>query len=65
MDIEITQTCGVHGEVVEEGEIVEVDDATAKLLIGIGKAKPSIQTREPQIQHSDPSATHGDPGAEA
>jgi len=38
MQIEIKECCGVHGEIVEKGDVIEVDDPTAKMLVAIGKA---------------------------
>jgi len=70
MEIKITQTCGVHGEVVEKDEVVDVDDATAKTLIGMGKAEsaeapvpanPTIKTQDPGSQNQDPKITNSDP----
>jgi hypothetical protein len=69
MQIKITQCCGVHGEVVEVDEILEVDDPTGKLLIGIGKAEPyeapapapKMQNADPKGQNQDPKITNQDP----
>lgn len=60
-EIEILETCGIHGEVVERGEVVEVDTATARSLIGMGKARPYIQTQDPKPQTQDPKITTADP----
>lgn len=63
MQIEIIEPCGIHGEIVDKGEIVEVDNPTGKVLIGMGKAAlylddapsaPTIQTQDPTPQTRDP-----------
>ncbi len=77
MQIEIKECCGVHGEIVDKGDVVEVDDPTAKMLIAIGKAvrfNPEDEGEPPaedegegegepggEIQHQDPTPTHRDP----
>lgn len=64
MQIKITACCGVHGEIVEPGEILDVDDPTGKMLVGIGKAEPfeeTIQHQDPEIQSQDPTVSNQDP----
>lgn len=66
MQIEIKECCGVHGEIADKGEILEVDDPTAKMLIAIGKAVPFADpdipdADEPEIQTQDPEPTNRDP----
>jgi hypothetical protein len=38
--IKITQCCGIEGQIVDVGEVVEVEDFIAQRLIGMGKAEP-------------------------
>lgn len=65
MQIQIVQACGIHGELVEVGETPIVDDPTAKMLIGIGRAipfePPPIQTGDPKPQTPDPKPQTQDP----
>lgn len=77
MQIEIKECCGVHGEIVEKGDVIEVDDPTAKMLVAIGKAvrfNPEDEGDLPvedeagdgpelegEIQNQDPAPTHRDP----
>jgi len=77
MQIEIKECCGVHGEIVEKGDVIEVDDPTAKMLVAIGKAvrfNPEDEVELPgddeagdepelegEIQNQDPDPTHRDP----
>lgn len=60
-EIEVLEACGIHGEPVEKGEIVEVDTATARSLIGMGKARAYIQTQAPVPQNQDPAPQNRDP----
>jgi len=61
MQIEIKECCGIHGEVAERGEILEVDDPTARMLVAIGKAVPFLGEDEGEIQTQDPTPTNRDP----
>lgn len=75
MQIEIKECCGIHGEIVEKGDVIEVDDPTAKMLVAIGKAQPfnpeeeadlgseeeAGDETEGEIEHQDPAPTHRDP----
>lgn len=50
MKIKVIQACGIGGVSHAVGDKVDVDAATARLLIGIGKAE-----REPEtIENPDP-----------
>lgn len=37
----IKQTCAVHGEHCDVGEVIDVDDDMARELINIGRAAPA------------------------
>ncbi len=74
MQIEIKECCGVHGEIVDKGDVVEVDDPTAKMLIAIGKAvrfnpedegePPAEDEGEGEPPAEDEGEGEGEPGGE-
>lgn len=62
MQIEIKECCGIHGEIVEKGDVIEVDDPTAKMLVAIGKAQPFNPEEETDLGSEEEAGD--DPEAE-
>mgnify|MGYP001592664755 CR=1 FL=1 len=44
MKIKLLRTCGIRGESHKIGDIVDVDESIARLLVGIGKAERLSET---------------------
>jgi len=56
--VKITRAVGVHGKGRHPGEVVEVDDATANLLVGMGKAERAKE--DDRSQDSEPVKSDSD-----
>lgn len=50
MKIRLLRNCGIRGASHKVGDIVDVDEPTARLLVGIGKAERPSET----VENPDP-----------
>lgn len=61
MQIKIDESCGIEGEVVKAGEIVEVDDPIAKQLIAYGRAHKASAKEIADAKKKAPGAPSNPP----
>ena len=60
MRITIDECCGIEGEIVEVGEVVEVDDHLGRQLIAYGRAHESTKGELAAWTKAQKSTTTGD-----
>lgn len=62
----VTESCGASGASLRAGEVAEVSDADARILIALGKARayaePALPAIDPEmVEARDPEPEHRDP----